>query len=139
MSKKLVVSSHSPVCWFLRRVLEAMRSEQTDVPLAVERSSGSRVRFPVSTTRLMLVAATRGSFQTDFKLGASLGSGATETGGPPHFGALSSRILRDGVAKRDGSVTKDRARTGGTAARGCGRSGLRLVGGRLERTGGRAE
>jgi hypothetical protein len=31
---------------------------QTDVPLGSERSSGSAVRFPVITTRLILVAAT---------------------------------------------------------------------------------
>src|SRR5919206_233663 len=62
-SKKLGLSSHSPVDWFLRRVLEAMRREQTDRPLAVERSSGSRVRLPVRTTRLMLVAAMEGSFR----------------------------------------------------------------------------
>src|ERR1700690_1353299 len=35
-----------------------MRSLHTDVPLGSERSSGSAVRFPVRTTRLMLVAAT---------------------------------------------------------------------------------
>src|SRR5215218_9913797 len=56
-SKKLGLSSHSPVAWFLRRVLDAIRSEQTDMPLAVERSSGSRVRLSVSTKRLMFVAA----------------------------------------------------------------------------------
>src|SRR5215210_8081924 len=56
-SKKLGLSSHSPVAWFLRRVLDAIRSEHTDMPLAVERSSGSRVRLPVRTTRLMFVAA----------------------------------------------------------------------------------
>jgi hypothetical protein len=59
-SKKLGLSSHSPVWPFLRRVLLAMRSEQTDMPLGSDRSSGSRVRFPVRTTRLMLVAATMG-------------------------------------------------------------------------------
>src|SRR6185503_20827300 len=46
----------------LRRVLQAMRSPQTEVPLGVVRSSGSRVRFPVRTTRLMFVAAIGGSF-----------------------------------------------------------------------------
>src|SRR4051794_27987928 len=56
-SKKFGLSSHSPVDWFLRRVLDAIRSEQTDIPLAVERSSGSLVRLPVRTTRLMFVAA----------------------------------------------------------------------------------
>src|SRR5215210_1099112 len=35
-----------------------MRSEHTDMPLGSERSSGSRVRLPVRTTRLMFVAAT---------------------------------------------------------------------------------
>src|SRR5215207_6688649 len=34
-----------------------MRSLQTELPLARERSSGSAVRLPVRTTRLMLVAA----------------------------------------------------------------------------------
>jgi hypothetical protein len=42
----------------LRRVLHATPSLQTDVPFGNERSSGSLVRFPVITTRLMLVAAT---------------------------------------------------------------------------------
>ena len=41
----------------LRRLLTATRRLQTEVPPGVERSSGSRVRFPVMTTRLMLVAA----------------------------------------------------------------------------------
>ena len=44
-------------------VADAIRSEQTDMPLDVERSSGSRVRLPVRTTRLMFVAATEGSFR----------------------------------------------------------------------------
>src|SRR5215210_4557668 len=35
-----------------------MRRLHTDIPLGSERSSGSRVRLPVSTTRLMFVAAT---------------------------------------------------------------------------------
>src|SRR5688572_14339667 len=34
-----------------------MRRLHTDMPLGSERSSGSRVRFPVRMTRLMLVAA----------------------------------------------------------------------------------
>src|SRR5215207_10755408 len=34
-----------------------MRSLQTELPLARERNSGSAVRLPVRTTRLMLVAA----------------------------------------------------------------------------------
>ena len=38
----------------LRRVLTAMRRLQTAVPRGVCRSSGSRVRLPTSTTRLML-------------------------------------------------------------------------------------
>ena len=42
----------------MRRVLHAIRRLQTDMPLGSERSSGSRVRFPVITTRLMFVAAT---------------------------------------------------------------------------------
>ena len=46
----------------LRRVLHAMRRLQTAVPLGRLRSSGSRVRLPVRTTRLMLVAAIRRSF-----------------------------------------------------------------------------
>src|SRR5215211_3917865 len=36
------------------RVLTAIRSLQTAVPLGVCRSSGSRVRLPTRTTRLML-------------------------------------------------------------------------------------
>src|SRR5215212_1664271 len=59
-SKKFGLSSHSPVWLFLRRVFEAIRNEQTARPELVERSSGSRVRLPVRTTRLMLVAATSG-------------------------------------------------------------------------------
>src|SRR3954451_17172747 len=62
-SKKLGLSSQSPVAALRRRVLQATRSEHTGVPLPVERSSGSRVRLPVRTTRLMLVAATEGSFR----------------------------------------------------------------------------
>ena len=53
----------------LRRVLHAIRSEQTECRCGSERSSGSRVRLPVRTTRLMLVAATMGSFRGCSKLG----------------------------------------------------------------------
>src|SRR5918999_5935515 len=63
-SKKFGLSTHSPVDWSLRRVLQATRSEHTDMPLDVERSSGSRVRLPVMITRLMLVAATEGLLST---------------------------------------------------------------------------
>ena len=42
----------------LRRLLTASRRLQTEVPLGVLRSSGSRVRFPVRMTLLMFVAAT---------------------------------------------------------------------------------
>src|SRR5919109_1322946 len=59
-SKKLGLSTHSPVELSLRRVLHATRSLQTEVPLGSERSSGSVVRFPVMITRLMFVAAMRG-------------------------------------------------------------------------------
>src|SRR3954470_3356062 len=72
-SKKLGLSSHSPVLLFLRRVLQATRSEHTEVPLCSERSSGSRVRLPVRTTRLMLVAATGGSFRLLRLLESSFG------------------------------------------------------------------
>src|SRR5688500_12812519 len=46
-SKKLGLSSHSPVLPFLRRLLTATRSLQTEFPLEKLRSSGSRVRLPV--------------------------------------------------------------------------------------------
>jgi hypothetical protein len=42
-------------------VLTATRRLQTEVPLGKERSSGSRVRFPVRITLLMFVAAIRRS------------------------------------------------------------------------------
>src|SRR3954471_6595952 len=62
--KWLGLSTHSPEALSLRRVLDAIRRLQTDMPDGVERSSGSRVKFPVRTTRLMLVAAiSAGSFQ----------------------------------------------------------------------------
>src|SRR3954451_14917179 len=58
------MSIHSPEVLSLRRVLEAIRRLQTDIPDGVDRSSGSRVRFPVRTTRLMFVAAiSAGSFR----------------------------------------------------------------------------
>src|SRR6266851_4137159 len=41
------------------RVFTAMRSLQTAVPLGVCRSSGSRVRLPTSTTRLMFAMVLR--------------------------------------------------------------------------------
>jgi hypothetical protein len=63
-SKKFGRSSHSFVDWFLRRVLQATRIEHTEVPLDVERSSGSRVRLPVMMTRLMFVAATVAPFNS---------------------------------------------------------------------------
>src|SRR5918999_482203 len=63
-SKKFGLSTQSPVDWSLRRVLQATRKEHTEVPLDVERSSGSRVRLPVMMTRLMLVAATEGLLST---------------------------------------------------------------------------
>src|ERR1035441_1444866 len=53
--KKLGLSTHSSPS--LRRVLQAIRRLHTDVPLGVERSSGSAVRLPVMTTRLMLFIA----------------------------------------------------------------------------------
>src|SRR5215213_3883143 len=62
-SKKLGLSSHSPDAP-LRRVLQATRSEHTARPLPVERSSGSRVRLPVRTTLLMLVAAMEAPFDS---------------------------------------------------------------------------
>src|SRR3954454_3472267 len=49
------MSTHSPLAESLRRVLVATRRLHTAVPSRVERSSGSWVRFPVRTTRLMLV------------------------------------------------------------------------------------
>src|ERR1700735_4589201 len=51
--KKLGLSAHSPSA-SLRRVLHATRRLQTDVPLGSVRRSGSAVRLPVRTTRLML-------------------------------------------------------------------------------------
>src|SRR5207248_2370828 len=50
-------AAHSPLA-ALRRLFTATRSSQTGVPLGRLRSSGSRVRLPVRTTTLMLVAAT---------------------------------------------------------------------------------
>src|SRR4051794_29915484 len=98
-SKKLGLSSHSPVDWFLRRVLHATRSEQTDMPLAVERSSGSRVRFPVRTTRLMFVAATVGSFLGEGvlearRLAESRGGSGRYRGGVADCGTFLTGSLR---------------------------------------------
>jgi len=42
----------------LRRLLTATRSLQTEVPLGVERSSGSLVKLPVIAQILMFEAAT---------------------------------------------------------------------------------
>src|SRR5271157_999666 len=53
--KKLGLSTHSSPS--LRRVLQAIRRLHTEVPLGVERSSGSAVRLPVMTRRLMLFIA----------------------------------------------------------------------------------
>jgi hypothetical protein len=55
-AQKFGLSCQSPLA-SLRRVLDAIRMAQIERPELVERSSGSRVRLPVSTTRLMLVAA----------------------------------------------------------------------------------
>src|SRR5437763_6171518 len=54
MSKYFGFSVHSPVAPSFRRVFTASRRLQTAVPLGVWRSSGSLVRLPTSTTRLML-------------------------------------------------------------------------------------
>src|ERR687892_505376 len=70
---KFGLSTQSPVDWSLRRVLQATRIEHTDVPLPVERSSGSRVRLPVRMTRLMLVAATGAPFDFSKARWPSLG------------------------------------------------------------------
>jgi hypothetical protein len=87
-SKKFGLSTHSPVELSLRRVLQATRSLQTDVPLGSERSSGSDVRFPVMITRLMFVAAIGGgSFRgrTTRKLGVG-GECRGALGRHPHSG-----------------------------------------------------
>jgi hypothetical protein len=88
-SKKFGLSSHSPVELFLRRVLHATRSEHTDMPLGSERSSGSRVRFPVRTTRLMFVAATKGLLSTakagEARCRPSLGVGAAVIAAAPQI------------------------------------------------------
>jgi hypothetical protein len=61
----LGLSIHSPDEASFRRVFDAIRRLQTDIPDGSDRSSGSRVRFPVMMTRLMLVAAmSAGSFRT---------------------------------------------------------------------------
>src|SRR3954466_8651410 len=70
-----------------------MRSEQTLLPDWRLRSSGSRVRFPVRTTRLMLVAAMVGrlSFrQFGLSLRASLRPGPE---GPPEITASCAESL----------------------------------------------
>src|SRR5665811_457257 len=52
MSKKFGFSIHSPAS-FLYFSFTASPRVQTDLPLGVVRSSGSRVRFPTRTTRLI--------------------------------------------------------------------------------------
>src|SRR5215217_758411 len=117
-SKKFGLSSHSPVCWFLRRVLLAMRREQTDMPLGSERSSGSRVRFPVRTTRLMLVAATRGSFPS-----------LTKSFGWPSLGVRPARSATASQVGRISWQSRCSRRGRGTAAAGSALDLGRLLGG----------
>lgn len=50
------VDIHSPVWLFLRRSFTATVKLMTGVPLAVERSSASRVRLPLIVARLMLMS-----------------------------------------------------------------------------------
>src|SRR5450755_1351573 len=101
-SKKLGLSSHSPVALFLRRVLQAIRSLQTDMPPLVERSSGSRVRFPVITTRLMLVAAMLGApFQESLSSSCpSLGPARSATAALPGKWAERLQSGGQGVTRR---------------------------------------
>src|ERR1700689_1298428 len=59
-----------------------MRRLHTDMPLGSERSSGSAVRLPVSTTRLMFVAAMSPSFPLRRPVGSgcvSVSEGASES------------------------------------------------------------
>src|SRR5829696_3056499 len=124
-SKKLGLSSHSPVAWFLRRVLDAIRSEHTDMPLAVERSSGSLVRLPVRTTRLMFVAAMRwllSAAKGAWKLVGrpSLRAAPGESGAcPADWAVLLQRRRRDprgaGRTLRVGRVADGHDRRGGGA------------------------
>src|SRR5919106_792566 len=58
-SKKFGLSTQSPLDESLRRLFTATRSLHTEVPFGVVRSSGSLVRFPVTTTTFTFVAATR--------------------------------------------------------------------------------
>src|SRR4051794_1913323 len=74
-----------------------MRRLHTDMPDGVERSSGSRVRLPVSTTRLMLVAAmVAGSFRATRTCLTLLGFESTGGFGRTHG---VRRFLRTKVAK----------------------------------------
>src|SRR5205823_119217 len=52
------LSPPSPLAWSFCRVFTASLSLQTAVPLGVWRSSGSRVRLPTRTTRLMFAIGT---------------------------------------------------------------------------------
>src|SRR5262245_2734247 len=53
-STKTGSSIHSPVCWFLRRLLTAKPNFTTLPPLLKERDSGSRVSRPISITLFRL-------------------------------------------------------------------------------------
>src|SRR5262245_42634427 len=56
MLKKLVRSSHSFVCWLRHERLTATPKVAVEMPLAVYRISGSRVRLPTTVIELVLLA-----------------------------------------------------------------------------------
>src|SRR5215218_6927143 len=93
-----------------------MRSEHTDMPLARERSSGSRVRFPVRTTLLMLVAATVWLLSMLLStLGAESRSGIGAIGdGAATCGEIVAKALRRGARPRRGRPRAPRLRRRGS-------------------------
>src|SRR5436853_7064938 len=100
--KKFAFSSQSPVDPFLRRVLHATPSLQIDSPPGVVRCSGSRVKLPVNTTRLMFIEPPSGIAPIEPASESRLPAGgnrhpSTESGGNASLDPR-SRITRDDVA-----------------------------------------
>src|SRR5205823_1339324 len=116
--KKLAFSSHWPVCPSLRRPLTARPSLQIPSPPGVVRCSGSLVRLPVSTTRLMFPAIPQAPFQATFEsLRSSLGA---EQAATIDLRGKWSETLRGGngsVTHRDEAVTRGRGAQAPTTRR----------------------
>src|SRR4051794_36371563 len=84
------------------RVFTAMRSLQTAVPLGVLRSSGSRVRLPTSTTRLMFAISSpppglRGLLGLWLGLGCGRRRGGRGGGRGLSFGSAHGHVPHDAV------------------------------------------